>query len=333
MSEHETGRQTRPPAVSVRGLEKRYGDGDDAVVAVDEVDLTVESGTVVGLLGPNGAGKTTVIKSILSLILPDSGSVEVDGFDTYEEPQAVHQRVGATLEGARNTYWRLTVAENVEHFSALGGNDPTDRREFHEELLERFSLTEKADEPVRHLSRGEKQKAALACTMAREPEIVFLDEPTLGLDVEASLDLRTSIRTFVEERGMTVLVSSHDMEVVEAVCDRVVILSSGEVVADDTVESLLSGFSAQAYEVVVEGTVPDETERELGDQFGAEAFEHRAGRTQFDVQVTDDEFYDLVATLRKAGLAVRSFDSTDPDLEEVFLQITQQAAARREVSP
>jgi len=316
-------RADAPPAVTVEGLEKQYGSGDDAVQAVDGVSFDVESGTAVGLLGPNGAGKTTTIKSLLALIVPTAGTVRIDGVDVHDRPGDAYERMGAMLEGARNVYWRLTVRENVRFFSALAGNEPNEREARHDELLAQFGLAEEADTPVRELSRGQKQKVSLACTMARDADVVFLDEPTLGLDVESSLELRRELRSLVEDDGVTVLLSSHDMDVIEDVCDRVVIMNEGRVVADDTVDNLLNLFNTQVYEVTVEESPDGDVRERLRSGFEVESFDDQGEATQFRVHVTGDQFYDLVETLRSAGLSVRSFDTVEPDLEEVFLRVTE----------
>lgn len=136
-----TNRRTREtPALRVADLEKTYGEGEDTVHAVDGVSFTVDRGEVVGLLGPNGAGKTTTIKSVLGLVVPTGGTVEVADVNAIERPRAAYRHVGATLEGARNVYWKLTVRENLRFFAALAGVLPAACRERHEELLERFGL-------------------------------------------------------------------------------------------------------------------------------------------------------------------------------------------------
>jgi len=320
------------PALSVRNLTKTFGDGESAVQAVDDVSLDVSPGTVVGVLGPNGAGKTTLIKSILGLIIADSGEVEVAGVDVYDDPRAAYGRVGAMLEGARNIYWKLTVRENLEFFAAVGGESPDALRERHDALLEQLSLTGKADTPVNELSRGQKQKASLACALARNVEVAFLDEPTLGLDVESSVDLRAEIRRLADQEDMTIVLSSHDMDVVQEVCDRVVIVSDGAVVADDPVADLVDVFRTFAYRIVVgpnaetdEGTVAleDDTRERLRESYGVEAFESRGDRTGFEVALGDPErFYDLMDDLRAADYTVHEVESVDPDLEEVFLELT-----------
>ena len=237
-SSDEGGRRRRPSdevdrrdgevAVAVEGVTKRFGSGAGAVTAVDGVSLEVERGSIVGLLGPNGAGKTTLIKSVLGMVLPDEGTVRLLGTDVHADPRTAHARVDAMLEGARNDYWRLTVRENLRYFATVSGVDPDSVADRHERLLERLELAEWADTPVRKLSRGMKQKVSLASVLAGGADVVFLDEPTLGLDVESSRTLQGELRRLAEEEGLTVLISSHDMGVIETVCDRVLVMSEGE---------------------------------------------------------------------------------------------------------
>jgi len=321
---------TAPPetetVLAVEDLRKTYGDGEDAVTAVDGVSLDVGRGEVVGVLGPNGAGKTTTIKSILGLVVPSSGSVEIAGVDADTDPRGVYRHVGAMLEGARNTYWRLTVRENLSYFAALGGNDPDAARERQERLLDQFGLAEKADETVNDLSRGQKQKVSLAATLARGTDVVFLDEPTLGLDVEASLELRRELRRLVEEDDITVVLSSHDMDVVEDVCDRVVILSDGRVIADDAVEELVGVFETQAYRVVVDGQLPGDLRSRLVADYHLENVEVLADRTRFDVTLGDDDgLHAVLGVLDDAGYDLLDVGGLEPDLEDVFLDITGRA--------
>ncbi|MFT4932210.1 MAG: ABC-2 type transport system ATP-binding protein [Natronomonas sp.] len=309
--------------LAVEDLQKTYGSGEEAVEAVEEFSVAVNRGEVVGLLGPNGAGKTTAIKSILGLVLPTGGSVEIAGVDAREHPRKVYHHVGAMLEGARNVYWRLTVRENLEFFAALGGQSVSETRDRHDRLLDRFDLAEKADETVKNLSRGQKQKVSLACTLARGTDVVFLDEPTLGLDVEASIELRRELRRLAEEESVTILLSSHDMDVVETVCDRVVILSDGRIIADDPVDDLVGVFETQAYRVTVERPVPTAVRERLEEGFDARNWTETGDRATFDVTLTDgDTLYEVLDVLRDAGLALLDIDGQDPDLESVFLEVT-----------
>lgn len=325
-------RQGDPPSgksdivLVVENLRKRYGNGESAVTAVENFSIEVERGEVVGLLGPNGAGKTTVIKSMLGLVLPTAGTVEIAGVNAGENPRDVYRHVGAMLEGARNVYWRLTVRENLDFFAALGGHRVAEDPNRHTRLLEQLGLVEEADVAVRNLSRGQKQKASLACSLARDTDVVFLDEPTLGLDVEASIQLQRELRRLAEEESVTILLSSHDMDVVETVCDRVVILSDGSAIADEPVEELVDMFETQAYHVTVEGPVPSAVRQRLERLFEAEEWTKTGDRVTFNVTLTDGhKMYEVFEILRTADLALLDVDSHDPGLEEAFLEVTRRS--------
>ena len=319
--EESPGGERGPPALAVENLTKRFGEGDDAVTAVDDVSLTVERGSVVGLLGPNGAGKTTLIKCALGIVIPDAGSVRVFGADVRDGRRAAYADVDAMLEGARNDYWRLTVRENLRYFATISGVDPDSVAARHDRLLDRLDLADKADTPVRDLSRGMKQKVSLASVLAGGAELVFLDEPTLGLDVESARTLRAELRRLAVEEGLTIVVSSHDMTTIEAVCDRVVMLSNGRIVADDTVEALLGAAESDAVRVAS----PDldaETIAELREAFEVVAVDRDAHPPAVTVAAGGDRLYELTDALRAAGVTVSDIRTVQPDLEEVFLERT-----------
>ena len=311
-------RQSREEAaLYVDGLAKQFGD----VTAVDDVSFTVETGEVVGLLGPNGAGKTTTVKTILGLVSPDEGDVWIDGIDARARPRAAHEQVDAMLEGARNDYWRLTVRENLRYFSAIRGRNPDTLTDRHEELLERFDLAEKADTQVRELSRGMKQKVSLASALAGDVSVAFLDEPTLGLDVESSLQLRREIVRLAEERGLTLIISSHDMAVIEDVCDRVVIMTDGRVVADEPVADLLAGFEVQGYRITARDVSAETVSaaREAVDTLDVTAFDDR---TQIEVAADSAAFYRLMSVLESNGVELDEIETVQPDLAEAFVEMT-----------
>ncbi|GCF13793.1 daunorubicin resistance protein DrrA family ABC transporter ATP-binding protein [Haloarcula mannanilytica] len=313
------------PALAVEGLSKQFGSGVEAVTAVDDVSFRIEQGTVVGLLGPNGAGKTTTIKSVLGLVLPDSGRIRVQGIDMADQPRKAYRHVDAMLEGARNDYWRLTVRENLRYFSTIKGVKPDAVADRHERLLAKLGLLEKADEPVRSLSRGMKQKVSLASVLASESDLVFLDEPTLGLDVESSLTLRRELRRIVDERALTAVVSSHDMDVIEDVCDRVIIMNEGEIIADDSVSAVLDQFTASGFSV----TSPDITDSLLStirERFEVvEVTSVERGR-RVEVTTDSDGFYRLLALCRDHDVTLAGVGTVEPDLEDVFIEITGQGS-------
>jgi len=327
-------RHTHPPAqdesasgtetvLSVDGIEKTYGSGEDAVTAVDGVSFEIERGSVVGLLGPNGAGKTTTIKSMLGLVVPDAGSISICGVDVREDPERAHSHVGAMLEGARNVYWRLTAMENLAFFAGLGGQRPAEVRDRHEELLEQLDIADRADTVVKELSTGMKQKVSLASTLARDVEVIFLDEPTLGLDVEAARDLRKELRRLAEDEDVAVVLTSHDLDTVEAVSDRVIVLDDGQVVADDDTDALVDLFRTRAYRVVIEGPVRGSVRRRLETEVGATC---RTDGDRVTVEWSDtgsETVYEVMSILAETGQELCEVASLDPDLEEAFLRLVE----------
>jgi ABC-2 type transport system ATP-binding protein len=312
-------------AVAIENLRKEFGDGEETVTAVDGVSFEIASGSIVGLLGPNGAGKTTLIKSILGMVLPDEGTVELDGIDVRDNPRAAYSQVDAMLEGARNDYWRLTVRENLRYFATISGVDPDAIQDQHDRLLEQLELADKVDEPVRDLSRGMKQKVSLASVLAGGAEVVFLDEPTLGLDVESSRVLQTELRRLAREQGITVILSSHNMDVIETVCDRVLIMSDGSIVADDSVDELLR--SADSYGVrVVSSDFDDVVLGALREAFAVSAVDSLSPGARVEVATNGDELYELMDFLRERDVTPERIMTVEPDLEDLFLDLTTAAA-------
>ena len=312
------------PALEIEGVSKRFGKGAESVLAVDDVSLTVERGSIVGLLGPNGAGKTTLIKCALGIVLADAGTVRVFGTDVGDGRRAAYADVDAMLEGARNDYWRLTVRENLRYFATIAGVDPDSVRARHDRLLDRLELTEKADTPVRELSRGMKQKVSLASVLAGGAELVFLDEPTLGLDVESSRTLRRELRRLAREEGLTIVLSSHDMGVIEDVCDRVVMMADGRIVADDTVAALLSATERDVVRVA-SADIDDAVVATLRERFDVRAVESgpdASDPTGVEVAAAGDALYDLMDALREAGVTVEDIGTVRPELEDVFVDLT-----------
>lgn len=310
------------PIVSVEELTKEYGDGADSVVAVDGVSFGIDRGSITGLLGHNGAGKTTVIKSMLGLVRPTDGVVRVGEHRVDDDPKRTFEHVSAVLEGARTTYWRLTVRENVHFFSRLGGYDPTEYRARYEELYEAFDLENKVDTTVNELSRGMKQKAGIVAALARQPDVLFLDEPTLGLDVESSLELRRQLTTLVSEEGLTVIVSSHDMEVIEEICNRVIVMSDGEVVADESVDTLIELFDRQNVALSLSGA-DEPTLSRLRDEFDVVDDSTRDNYDRIEVSVEDTaQLHSLLGRLVDADISVTDIETTEVDFSEVYLELT-----------
>lgn len=329
--ETHTVQGTDPPAIAVENLSKVYDHAwSKTVTALDGVSLGIDHGSVVGVLGPNGAGKTTLIKCILDIVVPTSGEVRIEGIPVDQHGTDMYRTVSAMLEGARNVYWRLTVRENLEYFTSLQERDPATVRETNDRLIESVGLAEKAGEPVNNLSRGMKQKTALICALARRTPIVFLDEPTLGLDVETTNNLLAELEGLIDDEDRTIVLTSHDMDVVEHLCDRVVILESGGIVADEPIDELLELFRTQAYEILLDGAVDSTLRRTLERTFGEVAWDRHGGDTELTVVLSGpDQFYDLIHHLEAADATIQAISTVEADLEEAFLRVVEDGERSR----
>lgn len=218
--------------IEVKGLVKCFG----SVRAVDDVSFRAEDGCVTGLLGPNGAGKTTTLRILAGLMSADAGSVSVDGCDVATDPFAVQRRIGV-LPDSRGLYARLTPREHIDYFGRLQEVAEATLRARREDIISRLGLTEIADRRVAAFSHGERNKVALARALIHDPHNIILDEPTNGLDVASTRTIRALIGS-LREQGRCILFSSHVMQEVSALCDRIVVLARGAVVADGTPDSL-----------------------------------------------------------------------------------------------
>lgn len=218
--------------IHAQDLHKRFGE----VVAVDGVSLRAEDGEVTCLLGPNGAGKSTTVRMLHGLVKPDRGSVQVDGFDAATQSQDVRRRIGV-LPDALGLYPRLTAAENVAYYGELHGmrGRPLARRV--DELVELLDMGGIRDRRTDGFSQGERMKVALARALVHDPQNILLDEPTNGLDVMSTRAVRRLIRR-LREQGRCILFSSHIMQEVEALCDRIIVIAHGTVVAEGTADAL-----------------------------------------------------------------------------------------------
>lgn len=229
--------------IRVRHISKRYRD----TVAVDDVSLDVREGEVFGLLGPNGAGKTTTMEMVEGLRPPDTGEIVIDGLDVVRERQRVKKVIGIQLQ-ATALFERLTVREMLRLYASFyGETQPT------QDILSRFHLEEKAEDWVKHLSGGQKQRLAIGLAVIHDPKVLFLDEPTTGLDPQARRGLWDIIHT-LQQSGKTIVLSTHYMEEAEALCDRIAIMDAGRVIALDTPSGLIRSLDSDS---VVEFVVPD----------------------------------------------------------------------------
>jgi ABC-2 type transport system ATP-binding protein len=233
------------PALKIEKLRKTYSNG---LLALDGVSLEIQSGRFFGLLGPNGAGKTTLINSVVSLARPDSGTVEVFGRDAYKEFREARRMIGVSPQEI-NLDKFLTVEETLLYHAGYYGVAKEKARERTEELLERFALTGKRKDRVNTLSGGMKRRVMFARALMHDPRILFLDEPTAGVDVELRYSLWEYIRE-LNHGGLTIMLTTHYLEEAEALCEEIALINSGRIAAQDTSVGLKNSFEAENIEEV-----------------------------------------------------------------------------------
>jgi ABC-2 type transport system ATP-binding protein len=300
--------------LEVYHLQKTYRQGGKQVQAVVDVSLTLAAGEILAFLGPNGAGKTTTIKIIAGLIRPDAGSVRILGRDPHTEPGALAQ-VGAVLEGNRNLYWRLTPLQNLEYFGVLRGLSPKTARQRGLELLETLGLGEKGKVAVQTLSRGMQQKVAIAVALLHQPALLLLDEPTLGLDVEAAQAVRSLIRQ-IATSGRAILLTTHQLDVAEALSDQVAVIERGAILVQAPTQELIRQFAGAA------GTYRIELEQEL-DPSRAERLAQQGveilSSHQLRFRGSSEALYQVLEILKP--LPVLSVKREEADLTHIFLKL------------
>jgi ABC-2 type transport system ATP-binding protein len=307
---------------------RREPDKRDRFRAVDGIDLVVEPGEIFGLLGPNGAGKTTTMKMLATLLIPTSGTIRVLGIDPLERPREVRAHLGAMLSGERSLYWKLTGRENLEYFAALYHVPPSETKARIANVLAAVKLADRADDYVERYSTGMRQRLALARALLPNPPLVVLDEPTVGLDPQASRDLRDRVRE-LKAQGRTVLLTTHYMEEADQLCDRVAIIDHGRIVALDTPAALKRTIRAE--EVVHLEIGVDGDDAAVIDRLGRSATVARTERQNGTLNVTAHcaSARDFVPAAfdaaRSTGATIRHVEVVPVTLEDVFLALTGRA--------
>lgn len=330
-------------AIKADKLEKRYVTylrkglrrERSVVHALRGVSFSVERGEVFGLLGPNGAGKTTTVKILSTLLLPDSGSAYVMGYDVVREPEEVRRRIGASLSVERGFFWKLTGRENLRYFGMLYGLDGSRLSERVNYSLKLVGLDElgASDKLYEEYSTGMKARLSIARAILTDPEVLILDEPTLGLDPNSARLVRELLMRIAHEEGKTVLLTTHNMFEAEIVCDRVAIINSGRIIALDTVEGLKGivrgNLAIEIYAIpparMSLSELKGELSRELGDSVDliAESEEMRV-KTIVSSNEREKMTQALLSKLHSMGCSVKRVEVKEPTLEDAFIELTKE---------
>jgi ABC-2 type transport system ATP-binding protein len=317
------------PVIEVDGLQRSYvsrtgiGHRSSKVVeAVRGISFAVERGELFGLLGPNGAGKTTTIKMLITLLLPTGGTARVLGHDVVKEPRAVRQQVGYVFGGDRGLYERLSGLDNLRYFAELYAVPPREQKARIGELLELVGLAGRERERVEGYSRGMRQRLHIARGLIHGPQVLFLDEPSIGIDPVGARELRQTVATLVE-RGTTVLLTTHYMFEADELCDRIAVIAGGAIVAEGTPAELKAGVAdGNVVEVEVFGSaeaalpgvraLPGVTSVQVEERGQAQVLVVRAGT---GVEVTPG----VLACL--AGIPLGRVATREPTLEDAYVEL------------
>jgi ABC-2 type transport system ATP-binding protein len=318
-----------------RSYRKRKGwfRSGEIVEAVRGISFSVPQGTIFGMLGPNGSGKTTTIKMLSTLLIPTSGTARVGGFDVVDDEMQVRRQLGVLFGGDRGLYNQLSARENLRYFGRLYGLDSRYLGRRVDEMLERVGLTDRADERVESFSRGMKQRLHVAKTLLHEPEVVILDEPSIGLDPGAQIELRQIISELVPR--YTVLLATHDMHEADVLCRELAILDRGQIVAQGSPDQLKNEIDAnRGIRLVLNEALLDSDRQtamvrlwDLPTVTRVVPSLDDSGATVFTLRCEDSSLAldGALAILRTLGGTVRTIDIREPTLEDVFLHATGRA--------
>jgi ABC-2 type transport system ATP-binding protein len=296
-------------AIQLDGLTKHFGD----VVAVDDVDLTIEDGEIFGFLGPNGAGKSTTIDILLDFVRPTSGTATVLGYDAQRESVKVRERIGV-LPDAYHVYDRLTGRQHMDFVVESKGVDADI-----DAIMDRVEILEAADRKAGGYSKGMRQRLILSMALVGEPDLLILDEPSTGLDPNGARQMREIIKA-ENDRGATVFFSSHIMEQVEAICDRVGIINKGQLVAVDSIDGLRGATETTT---TLDITVSNASEDDLAMVRSLPGVQSATlGGTSLRVTMSGGSKFDVLNALDDAGVAVGDFSVDEYSLEDLFVQYT-----------
>lgn len=312
-------------AIRTHDLRREYKTKEKTLIALDGVDLAVRPGELFGFLGPNGAGKTTTIKILTTLLLPTGGKAEVWGYDVLHQADHVRRHINMVSGGESSGYGLLTVRENLWMFTQFHGLDSKTANKRIDELLEVMDLADRAKTKVSQLSTGLRQKMNYIRGLLSDPDVLFLDEPTLGLDVEAARALRNHTHHWINTNaGKTVVLTTHYMQEADELCDRVAIISGGKILACDTPATLKRSLQQdvvfQLHTTPINGTFVGEIEQFDGVQNVTK--KNFDNRTEIDLILKDDNVLPQVLTrLGEHHASLLSLEKRQPTLEDVFVHL------------
>lgn len=296
------------------------------VVAVEDVSFDIKAGELFGLLGPNGAGKTTIIKMLTTLLIPTKGNASILGLDIIKDANAIRSKIGFIFGGERGLYWRLSAVNNLRYFASLYHVEPRDANKRIPYLLDLVGLEGRGDEKVEGYSRGMKQRLHIARALLHEPDVLFLDEPTIGLDPVGARELRSVVRN-LQSQKKTILLTTHYMFEADALCERIAVINHGNIIALDTPEALKKHVQdLSVIEIEVYG-IEDEIVNKIKDlPYVDNVSTQDRGQSQMLMVQTPrgpEAVADLVSILN--GTRIGKVSAREPTLEDAYVRLVEGA--------
>ncbi len=311
-------------AIEVKDLTRTFGPKNDEKIAVDGISFEVKKGEIFGILGPNGAGKTTTIKMLSTLLLPTSGKAIVLGYDVSSDrnKRDLRMRINVVSGGERGLYYRLTGRQNLYYFADLYNIPRKVQKEKVKDLLELVGLTDAADKRVEEYSRGMKQRIHIARALINDPEVLFLDEPTIGLDPEISKEIRAIVKRLSSE-GTTVILTTHYMAEAEELCDRMIIMTHGTIVGYGSVPELKSKVSEADMIRVVTTNDPSDVIKSIENDERIESIRTDVVTGRYEVSIRIRKGTDMISQVEDAfrKVDVRSIGYDEPTMEDTYLHL------------
>jgi ABC-2 type transport system ATP-binding protein len=313
--------------IETEGLTKVYKGG---VKAVDSVDLSIREGVIFGLLGPNGAGKTTLLSMLVTMRRPTSGTAAVNGFDVTKHPDAVRKSIGIVFQDP-SLDDELTALENLEIHAAMYGVPKADRRKRIEEVIRIVGLEKNLKSLVKTFSSGMKRRLEIARGLVHHPKVLFLDEPTIGLDPQTRANIWEYIKALNKKEGITIILTTHYMDEADGVCDRIAIIDSGKIIALDTPVNLKNSLGGDV--VSIKCSDSGKCMANLSKApWVIKAMKHD-GFIDVRVEKGEEKIPKILSLMGKAGVKIDSVNLRKPSLDDVFLHYTGKTIREDEASP
>jgi ABC-2 type transport system ATP-binding protein len=302
--------------IQVRGLTKSY----NSTLAVEHISFEVKEGEIFGFLGPNGAGKTTTIRMMVGLTQPNSGTAFINGHDVLKESVEVKKTIGLVPE-ISNLYGELTSLENLIYQAELYGVARKERKDRARQLLEEFGLMEHQGKPFQKLSKGLRRRLTIAAALIHNPKILFLDEPTTGLDVMSARGLRKLI-VDSKKKGLTIFLTTHYIPEAESLSDRIAVIVKGKIRVIDTPENIKAQVAeTEIVEIVLEN-INENLKNYLFSFYGMEKTLIDENRVRFHIKKLDQGLFPIIKLFENRGAKIQSINTLTPSLEDAFIKIT-----------